>query len=170
MDPDPHHFGNLDPHPHQNKNPHPYSHRSDKLDPEPDPNPRMCIVYIVQPLKIENYVTFSCSKSEKLLGWEETVTQQWEWPSTKDPWKCQKYHINLPLFDFFSRSSLRFKSKQWSGFCCGFWIRCSFDPGIRDGKKIWDLGWMFQIIICVKNTFKLLEADTESFGPWVGMQ
>ncbi len=48
VDPDLHHFGNLDPHPHQyksgsgnasNKNQDPDPHRSDKLDPEWDPDP-----------------------------------------------------------------------------------------------------------------------------------
>jgi hypothetical protein len=40
MDPDPHHFGNLDPHSASNKNldpdPHRDSHQSDKLDPDLD--------------------------------------------------------------------------------------------------------------------------------------
>jgi hypothetical protein len=48
VDPDLHHFSNLDPHPHQyksgsgtasNKNQDPDQHQSDTLDPELDPDP-----------------------------------------------------------------------------------------------------------------------------------
>jgi hypothetical protein len=35
VDPDPHHFGNLDPHPHEIKI---RKRINDKLDPEPDPH------------------------------------------------------------------------------------------------------------------------------------
>ncbi len=39
MDPDPHHFGNLDPHPHQIKIRIRIRIKIYKLDPEPDPDP-----------------------------------------------------------------------------------------------------------------------------------
>ncbi len=47
MDPDPHHFVNLDPHPHeknQDSDPYPDPHQSDMLDPQPDRDPHQFAV------------------------------------------------------------------------------------------------------------------------------
>jgi hypothetical protein len=47
LDPDPHHFVNLDPHPHeknQDSDPYPDPHQSDMLDPQPDRDPHQFAV------------------------------------------------------------------------------------------------------------------------------